>query len=192
MLFTQGSGKQFVGEGVRDYKRGDVALIGSNVPHLHLCNMKLKPSMCGSDVFTEPSAGEAVQFSPELFPASMQYIPDYRQVYDLLKKSQYGVRFCDEGLYEELLEMIKLLDRAEYTERLICLLRILERLSQCQQVELLSEAAYNSSNLLPEADEPVNRVYAYLYNLFKEDIVLQNIAEQVKLHPSAYRAQVNS
>ena len=30
MLFTRGSGKQFVGEGVSEYKVGDIALIGSN------------------------------------------------------------------------------------------------------------------------------------------------------------------
>ena len=41
MLFTQGKGKQFVGEGVSDFQEGDIALIGSNVPHLHLCNTKL-------------------------------------------------------------------------------------------------------------------------------------------------------
>ena len=41
MLFTQGSGKQFVGEGVLDYQQGDIALIGSNVPHLHLSVAKL-------------------------------------------------------------------------------------------------------------------------------------------------------
>ena len=44
MLFTRGSGKQFVGEGVSEYKVGDIALIGSNVPHLHLCHTKLCPS----------------------------------------------------------------------------------------------------------------------------------------------------
>ena len=42
MLFTRGSGKQFVGEGVLDYQQGDIALIGSNVPHLHLCIWKLR------------------------------------------------------------------------------------------------------------------------------------------------------
>ena len=29
MLFTQGSGKQFVGEGVADFQEGDIALIGA-------------------------------------------------------------------------------------------------------------------------------------------------------------------
>ena len=49
MLFTHGSGKQFVGEGVADYQEGDVAMIGSNVPHLHLCNTKLNPIAISSD-----------------------------------------------------------------------------------------------------------------------------------------------
>ena len=30
IIFTHGSGKQFVGEGVAPYAEGDVALIGSN------------------------------------------------------------------------------------------------------------------------------------------------------------------
>ena len=53
MLFTRGSGKQFVGEGVLDYQKGDIALIGSNVPHLHLCNTKLN-----STINIEASAGD--------------------------------------------------------------------------------------------------------------------------------------
>ena len=38
MIITAGAGRQFVGEGVSPYKAGDLTLIGSNVPHLHLCN----------------------------------------------------------------------------------------------------------------------------------------------------------
>ena len=63
MLFTQGSGKQFVGEGVADFQEGDIALIGSNVPHLHLCNSKLNPV-----ANTVCRAAEALQFLPDIFP----------------------------------------------------------------------------------------------------------------------------
>ena len=96
MLFTQGSGKQFVGEGVSEYKVGDIALIGSNVPHLHLCHTKLNPTSA-SGLEDEWSAGEAIQFRPDIFPEQMKDIPDYRFIYDLLQKSQYGIRFYDEG-----------------------------------------------------------------------------------------------
>ncbi len=185
MLFTKGSGKQFVGEGVSDFRAGDVALIGSNVPHLHLCNTKLAPAGTGSGSVGEPCAGEALQFRPELFPVYMKDIPDYRHIYALLQKSQYGVRFYDEGLYDDLLGRVRDFEHTEYTERLVALLRILERLSDCRCIELLSDTAYNRSNLLPDVKEPVNRVYAYLYNHFKENVALRDVADHVKQNPSA-------
>ena len=55
------------------------------------------------------SSGEAIQFSPDLFPSSLLNLPDYAHISELLSKSQYGIRFDDEGLYDELLEMIYVL-----------------------------------------------------------------------------------
>ncbi len=186
MLFTKGSGKQFVGEGMSDFRAGDVALIGSNVPHQHLCDTKLSPAASGGKAgLSEPCAGEAVQFRPELFPAHMRDIPDYSHVYALLQKSRYGVRFYGGGVYEDLLEMVREFDSTTYTARIICLLRMLERLYDCRHAELLSDTAYNSANLMPGVEEPVNKVYAYLYNHFKENITLRDIAGYVGQNPSA-------
>lgn len=180
MLFTQGSGKQFVGEGVTDFKEGDIALIGSNVPHLHLCNAKLNPS---TKQFA--SAGEALQFHPDLFPIEMLKSPDYLSISTLLQKSQYGVRFNDIGLYKEMKQMFHDIDNFEYTQRIICLLQILNRLCKCANVKLLSNIAYCSSNVLDGTNEPINRVYTYLFNHFKEKITLKEIADYVKQNPSA-------
>ena len=180
MLFTHGSGKQFVGEGVRNYKEGDVAMIGSNVPHLHLCNAKLDP---GAGL--EASSGIALQFHPTLFPLSIGELPDYLPIYELLQKSQYGIRFSDNNLYDDLLQRFEELEKVEHTVRLIHLFQILERLCQCRKINILSDVAYNSSNLLQETNEPVNRVYSYLFNHFKEKISLKEIADYVKQNPSA-------
>lgn len=180
MLFTQGSGKQFVGEGVADYKEGDIALIGSNVPHLHLCNTKLNTS-----ANTIRSAGEAIQFLPNIFPANLESIPDYQQIGSLLQKSQYGMRFYEKGLFEELKFMFQELDKVEYTSRLVALFQILNKLYQCKRIELLSETAFNNSNPFFEENEPVNKVFAYLFNHFKEKITLQQVATYVKQNPSA-------
>lgn len=115
MIFTHGSGKQFVGEGVAPYTEGDVALIGSNVPHLHLCKSWMK----------------------------------------------YGIRFYDEGLYDELLEMMKAFDSSTHTSRLIILLQILDRLHHCKKTQLLSSTAYSNANRQPELEEPIGRIYTY-------------------------------
>lgn len=180
MLFTEGSGKEFVGEGIADYKKGDIALIGSNVPHLHLCNSKLDLSLD-----TVQSAGEALQFIPDIFPLCMEQLPDYQFIYNLLKKSQYGVRFYEPGLFDEMKEMFQEMDYLQYTGRLIGMFRILKRLSECEHIKLLSEIAYNSSNRFDEANEPVNKVYTYLFNHFKEKITLKEVADYVNQHPSA-------
>lgn len=180
MLFTHGSGKQFVGEGVADYQEGDVALIGSNVPHLHLCNTKLNP-IASFDV----SAGEALQFHPTIFPVSMKELPDYCSIYELLQKSQYGIRFYEKELYSKLKQLFQEIEKQEHTQRLICLFQILEQLCLCKKTKTLSETAYNSSNLLIEANEPVSKVYSYLFNHFKDKITLKEVADYVKQNPSA-------
>ena len=185
MLFTQGNGKQFVGEGVSEYKTGDIAFIGSNVPHLHLCHTKLNSASTASNLEDECSAGEAIQFRPDIFPEQMKDIPDYRFIYDSLQKSQYGIRFYDEGLFETMLELMQIFDSSGYTSRLICLFRMLEKLHESQHFKLLSDTAYNQANPIPDVKEPVNKVYTYLYNHFKEKVTLEEIAEFIKQNPSA-------
>ncbi len=184
MLFTQGSGKQFVGEGVCDFKAGDVALIGSNVPHLHLSDSQLNPKDSGEND-AEYSEGQAIQFRPELFPVNMKDLPDYQQVYDLLSKSQYGIRFYDKGVYGDLLDLVEEFDKSSFTSRIICLLRMLDRLHSCTNYKLLSETPYNKANHQGDGAEPVNKVYTYLYNHFKEEVKLEDIANYVGQNPTA-------
>ena len=184
MIFTHGSGKQFVGEGVALYAEGGVALIGSNVPHLHLCKSRMKSGENDScDKLY--SSGEAIQFSPDLFPSSLLNLPDYAHISELLSKSQYGIRFYDEGLYDELLEMMKAFDSSTHTSRLIILLQILERLHHCKKTQLLSPTAYNNANRQPELEEPIGRIYTYLYNNFREKVVLKDLADFVGQNPTS-------
>lgn len=180
MLFTRGSGKEFVGEGTADYREGDIAFIGSNVPHLHLCDAKLDP-----EEGHEPSAGEALQFDPRIFPQDIDSIPDYRPIADLLHKSQYGIRFYDRELFEELKECLSRLDGLFYTKRLIVFLHILDKLTLCKETNLLSPTPYNNANSIQDANEPINRVYAYLYNHFKEKFTLEDVARYVRQNSSA-------
>lgn len=178
MLFTKDSGKQFIGEGVSDFKPGDVALIGSNVPHLHLSNAQLQQKEGDKEV-EDNSEGQAIQFRPELFPVNLKDLPDYQHLYDLLSKSQYGIRFYDDGLYEDLIGLIEEFDKSSFTFRFICLLKMLERLYSCKKYKLLSETPYNMANHQDDGSEPINKVYTYLYNHFKEDVKLEDIASYV-------------
>ena len=100
----------------------------------------------------------------------MENVPDYQCIYQLLQKSQYGIRFYDKELFEELGQRFQEIDHYEYTHRIIALLQILEQLSACKNTKLLSGTAYSSTNSTVEANEPVSKVYTYLFNHYKEKI----------------------
>ena len=184
MVFTQGSGKQFVGEGVCDFHAGDVALIGSNVPHLHLSDAQLyRQGDCGQ--VEDDSEGQAIQFRPELFPANLDGLPDYQPICNLLAKSQYGVRFYGDGLHDNLMLLMEKFDASTFTRRIICLMQMLDLLCSCKEYRLLSETPYNMANHLEGENEPVDKVYTYLYNHFKEDVRLEDVASYVGQNPTA-------
>ncbi len=74
------------------------------------------------------SEGQAIQFRPELFPTNFVDLPDYQPIHDLLIKSQYGIRFYDKELYENLLQLMEEFDQSTFTRRIICLLQMLDQL----------------------------------------------------------------
>ena len=49
----------------------------------------------------------------------------------------------------------------------------------------MSATAYSSTNFAVEANEPVSKIYTYLFNHYKEKITLREIADHVKQNPSA-------
>lgn len=180
MLFTKGSGIQFVGEGTSEYKAGDIALIGSNVPHLHLCNSRLNPQ---SEL--EKCSGEALQFLPIIFPEDIATLPDFSHIASLLERSQFGLRFHSKELFEKLLEQFSEIDNLAATRRLILLYEVLEELFQCPRISVLSETPCNRANSIECERTPVQFVYDYLFNHFKENITIESLSRQVNMNGSA-------
>lgn len=179
ILFAQGSGKQFVGNGVADFNEGDVALIGSYVPHMHLGDSFLK-----NDPDGVPDIREALQLSPDIFPANMEELPDFRNISALLEKSRYGLRFYGEGLYGKIRSLFEELDHALYTERLICVFRMLDVLAKSGDIRLIATNSCDT-DIAMEVNDPVNRAYAYLYRHFRDEIRLEDVARSIQINPAA-------
>lgn len=179
IIFTAGNGKQFVGDGVEEFKAGDMTLIGSNVPHLHLCDAVLQ----GEDV--NFSFGEGLVFPISIFPEKMDTLPDYTKINELLQRSQYGIRFCDASLSDEIHNDMQKIDNLWGIERLVLLLQILNKLANAEKYKTLSSTAYNMDNSIETVNEPVNKVFSYLFNNFHRKISLNDLAEYVGQNPTA-------
>lgn len=86
IYFVAGSGKEYIGDMVNNYKSGDLTLIGCNTPHLHLCDSLTNHSL-------EKSSCNILQFPLNVFPSNMNDIQELYSIDLLLKESSYGIRF---------------------------------------------------------------------------------------------------
>lgn len=179
MLFTSGTGKQFVGDGISPYQEGDITLIGNNVPHLHLCDD------IAMGKINSTSSGEALQFTLDIFPDDLASLSDFSDVHRLLSMSQYGIRFYDISLYEDILTRIKDLDQNAGIKRVIQLYTILDGLSKCSNSKLLSEIGHYTNHTITQNSSNVEKVFNFLYRHFNEKILLKDIASFVNQDPSA-------
>ena len=107
VIMTSGTGREYIGQAVADYRAGDMTLIGRDIPHLHLCD-----TMTGRKT-GKGSTCEILYFSANLFPENMSGIPEYAVVAALLEKSAGGIRYSDTALTRDIRRQVKKLDRAE-------------------------------------------------------------------------------
>ena len=70
VAITEGFGKRFVGNGVSEFFPGDIALIGSNVPHFHLSDQVFYED---NDLYC---SSEVIQFNLNVFPAEFRTIDE--------------------------------------------------------------------------------------------------------------------
>lgn len=177
MVITSGCGLQFAGDGVEPYREGDVALLGSCLPHFHLCDS----IRLGA---TTISSGEVLQFSPDLFPRDMERQGDYAEIRELLAQSRRGIRFDDRMLALDMVQLIRSTDELSGTRRLIRLLEILDRLARCAKYRLISstDSVGQPAGIV---GSPMEAVEGYLASHFKQPVSLESLAGIVGRNPSA-------
>lgn len=178
IYITSGSGKEFIGDAVSEYKPGYMAFIGSNIPHLHLCNSVINHS-------EEKSVCEILQFPSSIFPSNIDEIKEYSIIYSLLKESSYGIKFHSAMTIKRVLKIMQGINQQRGIERIISLYRILDILGKSKHRELVSSLSFQSPIAGYSVNEPVSKVYAYLRNNFNQPVTLKSIADYVNQDPAS-------
>lgn len=179
IIFTGGSGKEYIGDAVVDYKPGDITLIGSNIPHLHLCNSLL----CRSQ---EKSSCDILQFPLTLFPANMEVIQEFFDINILLNESLYGVRFDLGNSIKLLRRILNRIKSEQGIKRIILLYEVLGMLSLSKNRKKISSLNnFNSTILKCAINDPIDKTYSYLRSNFKRNVFLNEIAEYIGLNPTS-------
>ena len=176
IYITKGHGKEFIGDSVRRYQTGDLILIGKNLPHLYLSD-----SYDGQRE-RDTNICSILQFPRSIFPDQMEEIQEYSFINSVLEKSIQGVLFHAKMSIRKVLKIMKLLSIQKGIDRILSLFMILNILGKSRDITIISTLKYSQplDSYLP--NDRISIIHSYLINNIKEEILLEDIAEQVKMN----------
>jgi AraC-like DNA-binding protein len=172
---VNGWGNRITGDSIESFSRGDLVLIGPDLPHcweVKGVSLGLKPE-CITIHFHTNFLGQKLMQSPEL-----------NGMLELIKKSSLGIQFYGEEIIDVHYIFHKMF-KANPFRKLIYLLEIFEILIRANEQRTLARAGF-----LEEAgstdNENLKRVYEYLLVNFTKKVKLEDVAALCCLSPSAF------
>jgi AraC-like DNA-binding protein len=165
-LIISGSGKRLVGDSHESFGPGDLVLIGPSVPHTWV-----------SDPFETDCSAVVVQFSASFIRPFLLF-PEMTDLAAMLERSRQGLFFPASSA------ITRTLPDLSASERLICLLRILEELSRQNSEVLVSQ---NFSPITGSMTETrINKVCRYVLRNLDRKLALDEVANLVHLSLPAF------
>ncbi len=174
LVFIDGTdGTRHVGEHLSKYKKSDMVLIGSNIPHLN---------------FDYQAIGDyekiVLQFRQDFLQELLVLTPELENIKELFVRSKHGIAFgetCKQKIGNQLKKLVKL----NHFEQFLEILQILQYLSETKDYCLLHEKPvenqYNKKD-----QERIRKIYQFLEENFQRKIEISEVAEMSYLSEAAF------
>lgn len=171
---VSGSGRRIIGNNISTFERGDLVLLGPDLPHCWHCFGHRKNSTSNSIV---------LHFYENIISSNLFKIPELEEVESLLTKANLGICFRPKRLrpIERSLEKIVELNGLE---RFIELLKVFNLLLQVEDYEFISDTSY-CSTYQKDLDK-INLVYEYVFQHIQEGIRQEEAAALLHMTPGAF------
>lgn len=169
-------GTRYVGDSISPYKSGDLALLGSNLPHIWINRPSKK------DEEPNRAAITVIHIQRNFIHNGFFELPLMDKVNSLFKQASYGIKFIDFEGIEQLLDSIH---TNTSTERIIAVMQLLAKLSTHKQIELLSSYDYQKV-ASEQRSERLLKIHEYIANHFRKKISLDTLAELVHMTSPAF------
>jgi AraC-like DNA-binding protein len=178
-LFTESTGKRFIGDHTDNFGPGDLLLLGPHLPHY----------MRNDEIYYKNNPdlrirAIVVHFSKDFIGDKFFDIPEMIPVKKLLHNAARGIQIYGEAQKKIAPMMESLLNLNGY-QRLMCLLDILQCVAHSEDHRLLSSLGYQNSFSHNDA-ERINSVFDYLLQRFTEEISLPVVAAHIHMNTSAF------
>lgn len=169
----EGYGTRYVGNHISHFDKGDLILLGPNIPHF------------GYEFGLQGINEEiVVQFKKDLIKSSAQFIPELEEIQKLIHKAKSGISFFGETKTRIGHELMQMEEEAPF-ERLVRMFKILHILSQSETYEVLN--ASGVTLIIQNQDEDrINKVFQYVKDHYEHEITLSQISEVANLTVPAF------
>nr|WP_321229552.1 AraC family transcriptional regulator [uncultured Psychroserpens sp.] len=170
---NKGQGKRHIGSHLSYFNNSQLILIGSNLPHNGF-----------TDRLTQHGSEVLVQFKPEFLGAYFFDIPEMADVNALFERAKNGILFKPETK-RRLGKKIQKLDEVQGFERIILLLKILKKLAEVKDYEILNADGFVFETELQDSAK-IDIIYKHINNNFQKHISLDEIADKVSMTVPAF------
>lgn len=176
--FEEGKGTQFVGDNIRRFKKGDVVLLGSNLPHY----WRFDESYFENNT-TIPDVRVA-HFTEDFWGKPFLTLPENIGIKNLLQKAKLGILLKGKAK-QYIANQLEKMVNSDGSKRLILLLEALFFLSTTDEYTFLSNIEYDL-NLEDKEKDRINKVYNFTLNNFKQKISLNEISELAGISSNSF------
>jgi len=175
VLVTESTGKRFVGDTISDFKPGNLALLGSNIPHTYR----------NDDLYYEAQSklrakSIVIHFTPESLGSDFLQLPEANQLNKLLVESAYGIDISGKT-NQKVSNLLYDIVYASGLKRWLYLLEILHEIAAGKKdTRRITQSPYEGFN-----EKESSRMYNVL------NWVVANIQNNITLHDAAAVAKMN-
>jgi len=174
VVVVESNGTRFVGDSIGSFVKGDIVLIGQNLPHLWMFDDLKNGKHSKAEIMV-------VHFDPQFL--KLNSVPEFRILRDLFSRAQNGILF--EGMdHMGLVNKMKpMMDQSPF-ERILGLLGLLNLLASFDSQKLLSNPTTTHSFI--ETNSKLDKVYEYIFTHFREKLSLEILAELACMNSSSF------
>ena len=179
LYVIEGSGTSFVADSIEEFQSGDLAFIGSNLPHFWRSDEKYLRSK-----------GElrikyiVIQFPCDFLKEEISNYPEFHLIGELFERASQGIRFSIE-FTRKISKKIKRISKLNGFERIIALQELLHTLAKTKEYKLLAGELYHHEGQKFKSIR-LNQVIQFLNTHYQQNIELSKVADIAHLHPAAF------
>jgi len=172
---VEGTGKRFVGNNMAGFYDNDLVLMGAGLPHC----WKLAP------LENNQATSLVIHFNYDFLGKEFFKKPELNHIQNLLKRSECGIEFRGKIRAHIKENMALIFEEKNHFKKLISMLEVLDKLAGSREYILLNKK--DSVRLQSDDNrERINKVFAYIVENFREDILLSEASKTIGMTPNAF------